>query len=53
MAMSLSDRYNKRIDVRFGDQEGHSVLSPNPFFDYEEVQSLGVSSPLCILELSI
>jgi hypothetical protein len=37
MALSLSTRYNKSKYVRSGDQDGHSVLSPNSFVDYDEV----------------
>ena len=35
--MSLSNPYNKRIDVRPGDRESYSVPSPSPFVEYEEV----------------
>ena len=39
-ALSLSEPYNKRIDVRPGDQDGHSVPSPSPFVDSEEVHQV-------------
>lgn len=35
LALSLSNPYNKRIDVRASDQEGHSVAPPSPFVDCE------------------